>query len=133
MELQDVTTALALKELELSAQGYPPHQVQGAIRYAWGRARGVALKAPEEYREPLFVATLTENLEAAARWLEGNAQVAADGSRAHGLDLAVRERRPQRGYRRMGLDGRHAAQRWKEGVPASKQGYDRFFGAGGPR
>lgn len=131
MDLEDVTTALAQKELELTAQGYPPHQVTGAVRWAFNRARGMAIKAPEETQVPLFVAILTENLEAAADWIEGNARAAAEGDMAHGVDLAVKEKRPQRGYRRLGVDGRRAAARWKEGVPASKEKYRQFFGAGG--
>ena len=127
MELHDLATAVALKELELSAQGYPPRQVAAAIRWAWRRAEGMASKAPPGSQEAVFVAIHSESLEASGRWLDGNAAAAAGGDMAQGLDRAVRDRKAQRGYKRLGVDGRHAVRRWKEGVPASKERYREFF------
>lgn len=129
MELEEVGGKLALKELELSAQGYPQHQVEAAIRYAWRRAHGVASKARTDLQQAVFLANLEENLEAAARWLDGNAQAAADRDMERGVDRAAREGKVERGYRRMGVDGRQASSRWRQGVPASKEGYKRFFGS----
>ena len=127
MELPDLPRILALKELELSALGYPPHQVDAAIRFAWKSAEGTAIRAPEEHQEAMFMVSLERKLESCERWLAGNIQAAADGDMDRGIDQAARDRRAQRGYARMGVDGRYAARRWKEGVPASKEAYRRFF------
>jgi len=127
MELNDLASALALKELELSAQGYQPHQVNAAIRFAWKRAEGVAIRAPQQHQQSVFLANVEQNLEACERWLAGNVQAAAEGDMDRGIDQAARDRRPLRGYQRMGVDGRYAVRRWKEGLPASKEGYRQFF------
>ena len=128
MELADVGGKLALKELELSAQGYPEHQVRAAIRYVWRRAQGMAAKALPDHREAVFLTIFEENLEAAARWLDGNALAAADQDMQRGVDRAARAGKVERGYRRMGVDGGRASGRWRQGVPASKIAYRRFFG-----
>lgn len=127
MELNELADALARKELELSAQGYPPHQIDAAIRFAWKRAQGVALRAPEQHQQSVFLAHVELALESCERWLAGNVQAAADGDMDRGIDQAARDRRPQRGYKRMGVDGRYAVRRWNEGLPASKEGYRQFF------
>lgn len=127
MELTDALPALALKELELDAQGYPPHQVRAASRFALRQAEGVAMKAPAPYQEAVFLARLEDTLEAAGRWLDGNRRAAAEGDMESGVDRARRERRAHRGYRRMGLDGSPAADRWGERVEADKAGYAEFW------
>lgn len=127
MELIDVASVLAHKELELSAQGYHPHQVQAAIRLAWKQAEGTAIKASPQHQESVFLSCLERNLEASERWLAGNIQAAAEGDMDRGIDRAARERRPQRGYQRMGVDGRYASRRWQQGTPASKEHYREFF------
>jgi len=130
MELQDTATAAALKELELAACGFSPAQVAAAIRYAWKRAAGVAAKAPPGSEVPVFVTIHTEALQATVPWLENNARAAGEGDQAHGLDLAVKERRSQRGYDRMGVDGKRATRLWRAELPAAKRGYRQFFGTG---
>ena len=127
MELEEVGGKLALKELELSALGYPQHQVEAAIRYAWRRASGVASKARADLQQAVFLATLEEDLAAVVRWLDGNAQAAADRDMERGVDRAAREGKVERGYRRMGVDGRQASRRWRQGAPASKERYREFF------
>lgn len=126
-EVSRSAAALVVHELELYAHGVAPHQIAAATRYAWRRAGGMARRARPALAEAVFVTSLDEALDGAERWVAGNQRAARDGDMARGVDLAVDEGRADRGYSRLGIDGRGAAGKWADAREADKGGYRTFW------
>lgn len=57
--------------LYLLAQGYTPHEVDSAIKRAWGEAASYSKPMPDDIRPRAFLALLTDRLQYTERYLEG--------------------------------------------------------------
>lgn len=124
MTPDELTSRLAVTQLELEAKGWPADSARAATKRAVRYSRSMSQGFSSGIRDQAFGELLDMQLRGAEAWLEGMAAARERGDYEEGMQRAVRDGRWERGLRRAGVEpGPGVRDAWRGSVGEAVEGW----------